>query len=164
MRVTEGIPSLLFIVQSNVADPETLADRMLLFIESCGKILEGLRQGEFESFVAGLVGKKLEREKRLEQQAGRHWEEISLGEYKYDRPQKEAALLRQLTKQNVVSFYRSFLLSQGPSRRLLTTQVYPQKMMEGGRGGGKEEVKIDGTRVEGVVGDELALRASLSKY
>jgi hypothetical protein len=31
------------------------------------------------------VGKKLERDKRLEQEAVRHWEEISLGDFMYDR-------------------------------------------------------------------------------
>jgi hypothetical protein len=29
--------------------------------------------------------KKVEREKRLEQEAGRHWDEILLQEYKYNR-------------------------------------------------------------------------------
>lgn len=36
------------------------------------------------------VGKKLEREKRLEQEAGRHWEEIQLETYEYDRYSKES--------------------------------------------------------------------------
>ena len=31
------------------------------------------------------MGKKLERERRLEQEAGRHWEEITLGDFLYDR-------------------------------------------------------------------------------
>lgn len=31
------------------------------------------------------MGKKLEREKRLEQEAVRHWEEIMLGDFVYDR-------------------------------------------------------------------------------
>ena len=64
---------------------QTVSDRMLQFINSIDQLLEGLSQKEFEAFVAGLVGKKLERDKRLEQEAGRHWEEISLGDFKYDR-------------------------------------------------------------------------------
>jgi len=79
-------------------------------------------------------------------------------------PQQEAALLQTLTKKDVSSFYHSFLLPKGSSRRLLTTQIYPQKTKEGGREGGKEEVKGDGERVEGLVEDELALRATLPKY
>ena len=80
-------------------------------------------------------------------------------------PQQEAALLQTLTKKDVSSFYHSFLLPKGVSRRLLTTQVYPQKTREGGREGGKEGgVKVDGERVEGLVEDELALRATLPKY
>jgi len=130
MRVTENIPSLVYIVQSNVADPEvrreggregrrerlrvsspcihddstippslppfllssdsggpdaslrqfwrsitrlkfpsftplpaslppslpqTLADRMLLFVNSCDQLLDKLSQTEFKSFGAGLV-------------------------------------------------------------------------------------------------------------
>jgi hypothetical protein len=36
--------------------------------------------------IAGSqVGKKLERDKRLDQEASRHWEEISLGTFQYDR-------------------------------------------------------------------------------
>jgi secreted Zn-dependent insulinase-like peptidase len=64
---------------------QTVSDRMLQFINSIDQLLKGLSQKEFEAFVAGLVGKKLERDKRLEQEAGRHWEEISLGDFKYDR-------------------------------------------------------------------------------
>lgn len=42
------------------------------------------------------MGKKLEREKRLEQEAVRHWEEISLGDFMYDRWVHE--------KENLVGF------------------------------------------------------------
>uniref|UniRef100_I2CRM3 Insulin degrading enzyme n=1 Tax=Nannochloropsis gaditana (strain CCMP526) TaxID=1093141 RepID=I2CRM3_NANGC len=134
---------------------------MLLFVNSCDQLLDNLSRDDFKAFVAGLVGKKLEAEKRLEQEAGRHWEEISLGEYQYDRPQAEAALLRTLSPTDVASFYHTFLRPGGSARRLLTSQIFPQM---GQRKGGTEGGKEVEDKVEEVVEDELALRATLPKY
>ncbi len=47
---------------------------------------------------------KLEKPKTLRQLASRHWAEIERGTLLFDRQEREAAALRQLTKQDVTAF------------------------------------------------------------
>ena len=53
-----------------------------------------------------LAKSKLEKPKRLQQQAHREWQEIKHGSLKFQRRQQEAATLRQLTKPELVSFFK----------------------------------------------------------
>lgn len=56
VRVVESIPSLVLIVQSNVADPVTVTNRILEFVDAIGpELLEPLPQKELDEFVTGLV-------------------------------------------------------------------------------------------------------------
>ena len=54
--------------------------------------------------VEELVKSKLEKPKTLRQLASRHWAEIERGTLLFDRQDREAAALRQLTKQDVATF------------------------------------------------------------
>jgi len=52
------------------------------------------------------VKSKLEKPKTLRQLASRHWAEIERGTLLFDRQQREAAALRELTKQDVTAFFK----------------------------------------------------------
>ena len=53
-----------------------------------------------------LAKSKLEKPKRLQQQAHREWQEIKHGSLKFQRRQQEAHALRQLTKPQLVTFFQ----------------------------------------------------------
>jgi hypothetical protein len=54
--VTEGIPYLVLIVQSNVADAVTVTDRITAFVDKIvDDVLTPLTEEQFDSFVVGLV-------------------------------------------------------------------------------------------------------------
>ena len=56
--------------------------------------------------VEELAKSKLEKPKRLQQQAHRDWQEIKHGSLKFQRRQQEAHALRQLTKADLSSFFQ----------------------------------------------------------
>lgn len=56
-----------------------------------------------------LAKSKLEKPKRLQQQAHREWQEIKHGSLKFQRRQQEAQALRQLTKPELVAFFQVLL-------------------------------------------------------
>ena len=65
-----------------------------------------------------LAKSKLEKPKRLQQQASREWQEIKHGSLKFQRRQQEADALRTLTKPELVAFFQvgisSLLMQQLP--------------------------------------------------
>ena len=65
--------------------------------------------------VEELVKSKLEKPKTLRQLASRHWAEIECGTLLFDRQQREAAALQQLTKQDVTAFFK-VLAASGNTR------------------------------------------------
>lgn len=64
--MTEGIPYLVLIVQSNVADAVTVTDRITAFVDKIvDDVLTPLTEEQFDSFVVGLVRSVLIRCPRL---------------------------------------------------------------------------------------------------
>lgn len=59
-----------------------------------------------------LAKSKLEKPKRLQQQAHREWQEIKHGSLKFQRRQQEALAIRQLTKPQLVAFFQVLLRTQ----------------------------------------------------
>jgi len=60
-----------------------------------------------------LAKSKLEKPKRLQQQAHREWQEIKHGSLKFQRRQQEADAIRSLQKSDLLAFFKvSFACSQ----------------------------------------------------
>ena len=54
----------------------------------------------------GLAKSKLEKVKRLQQQAHRDWQEIKHGSLKFQRRQQEADAIRALHKSDLLAFFK----------------------------------------------------------
>ena len=59
-----------------------------------------------------LAKSKLEKVKRLQQQAHRDWQEIKHGSLKFQRCQQEAAAIRSLHKSDLVAFFKVNLMQR----------------------------------------------------
>uniref|UniRef100_A0A7S4D9C8 Coenzyme PQQ synthesis protein F-like C-terminal lobe domain-containing protein n=1 Tax=Heterosigma akashiwo TaxID=2829 RepID=A0A7S4D9C8_HETAK len=127
LKRVQGITSLSFLVQSNIADPLSVSEKILKFIDQSENILGKLSDQKFSEYRGGLIQKKLEPDKRLIAATVRNWEEIATEEYLYDRQQKEAEILARLSKEEVLGFFKKYLKSNSPERRLLISQVYGAK-------------------------------------
>jgi secreted Zn-dependent insulinase-like peptidase len=60
-------------------------------------------------------------EVELESEVNRHWSEITSREYIFNRLQLEAQMIGQLTKQDIVEFYKEHVIA--PNARKLLIQV-----------------------------------------
>lgn len=87
---------------------------------------------EFERHKEALAAQKLEKPKRLSTLFNKFLNEISLQQYHFDRPEKEVAILKTITKSQLIDYYQSYILSTGPNRQALSIHIL--STAEGGIG------------------------------
>lgn len=87
---------------------------------------------EFERHKDALAVQKLEKPKRLSTLFNKFLNEISLQQYHFDRCEKEVIILKTVTKQQLLDFYRNHILSNGPKRSALSIHIV--STAEGGVG------------------------------
>lgn len=87
---------------------------------------------EFERHKEALAAQKLEKPKRLSALFNKFLNEISLQQYHFDRAEKEVAILRTITKQRFIDYYRNYILPDGASRQALSIHIL--STAEGGIG------------------------------
>lgn len=61
---------------------------------------------EFERHKEGLASQKLEKPKKLQGMFARYLHEISSSQYHFDRSEAEVAILRKITKDELISYYK----------------------------------------------------------
>lgn len=87
---------------------------------------------EFERHKDALAVQKLEKPKRLTTLFNKFLNEISLQQYHFDRCEKEVAILKTVSKQQLIEYYRNYILSRGPKRSALSIHII--STAEGGVG------------------------------
>lgn len=78
---------------------------------------------EFNRHKEALAVQKLEKPKRLSTLFNKFLNEISLQQYHFDRPEKEVSILRNVTKSELLDYYKSYVLSTGPNRSTLSIHI-----------------------------------------
>lgn len=78
---------------------------------------------EFERHKDALAVQKLEKPKRLSTLFNKFLNEISLQQYHFDRSEKEVAILKTVTKHQLIDYYRNYILSTGPKRSALSIHI-----------------------------------------
>lgn len=74
--------------------------------------------------VQAVVDLILEKDKNLNQETGRYWEEILCRAYCFDRDAKEAAVVSTLTPQDLLGFYDRYFAPNGHGRRKIAAWVH----------------------------------------
>jgi insulysin len=87
-------------------------------------LLQPLSKGDLAVYVKSAIDKKTEPDKDLTVEVTRNWSEISTGKFQFDRLQKEAGALLNVTKDDLINFWRQ--LYSGNGRRMLITEVIPR--------------------------------------
>ena len=103
-------------------------------------IIANTPEKDITGFAQGLIDKKLQKDKRLAQELGRHWEEILPGTFRWDRMQVEAAALKKVDKAAVLDFFRRYMAPASPERRVLAMRV--DGSAKGASAQGEREVAI----------------------
>jgi len=116
-----------FIVQSSVASTEKLTNAVLKFLSGVRRnYLEPLNEGDIAVYVKGLLDKKTEPDKKLAVEATRNWAEIASGRLEFDRIQKEAASLLDITKADIIEFWDEIYSGASQGRRIMISEVVPR--------------------------------------
>jgi insulysin len=126
----EGVRSLVFSVQSSIADASYLTDKVFDFID--GFSLDTFSDRRIADYVQSLVSRKVERDKRLATEVGRHWSEIVVGRYDWSLSRREAELLKQIGREQLDTALKKIVRRGGSARRVLTTQVFATAAARGG--------------------------------
>ena len=105
--------------------------------------LASLTPEAFAANVQAVVDTVLEKDKNLNQETARYWDEISSRSYLFDRNVQEAAMVASLTSGDILEFHDLNFSMRGAGRRKVSTWVYGnQHRMEDDDGG--EEVESGG--------------------
>ena len=127
-KIKEGIPTLLFVVQSSLLGGQALSERVADFLYSPDQLpalLAALSEESFAAFKQGIRSKKLEPDQRLTAQAGRFWGEIGLQrpgeEPVFDRNGREVEALKSIKKDDFLAFAQEVL--NGGKTRLLVSEI-----------------------------------------
>lgn len=106
-----------------------------------------------------MVDLILEKDKNLNQETARYWDEIASRSYLFDRNIKEAAMVASLTPTDLLGFYDEHFSADGARRRKLATWVYGNQHQDAEKGGqgegaGGVEKEAVGVAEEGEGGAE----------
>lgn len=78
---------------------------------------------EFERHKESLAAQKLEKPKRLSMQFNQFLNEISLQQYHFDRAEKEVIILKDIKRDELLNYYKNFVLSTGTGRHALSIHI-----------------------------------------
>lgn len=87
---------------------------------------------EFQRHKEALASQKLEKPKRLSSQFNKYLNEISLQQFHFERADAEVAILKTVNKNELLDFYKNFILRDAPVRHALSIHIV--STAEGGVG------------------------------
>lgn len=119
-----GVSSFRMILQSGDRNPLTLEARSEAFLSFFRNELVSMTEETFAQHRAAVVAKKSEKDKTLGAETTRHWNEITVNRFQFDRREKEIGAMLMLTKQNIVQFFDQYLSITHGTRAKLAICVF----------------------------------------
>lgn len=120
----EGVAYFRVLIQSTVADPALLDQRIERFVRGFRDTLASLSQAEWATQVTAVVKALEEKPKRESEEATRVWREIANETYVFDRRQRVAALVAALQPTDILAFFDAFIGADGSHRSKLSVRLY----------------------------------------
>ncbi|CAG8442164.1 10344_t:CDS:10 [Acaulospora morrowiae] len=117
-----GILEFRIIVQSE-KDAVYLENRIEAFLFKLQEIIENLSDEEYKKHVNSLIEKKLEKDKNLGEESRRYWEIICSGRYEFNKIEFDTKILRELTKSELLEFYKTYIHPKSPSQKKISTHM-----------------------------------------
>ncbi|CAJ0588568.1 unnamed protein product [Cylicocyclus nassatus] len=164
-RLSSGTLALQVIVQGP-KNPDFVLDRIEAFIEKIRATIEEMPDEEFQQQVAGLITRLLEKPKTLGGRSRRFWSEIECKMYDFDRYESEVAVLRDVTKEELLQYFDRKFGKSAPERRMIAVYVHGKDESKDGmieKIRSKREISSEGTQLEEIECMEQ-FRQTLSLY
>ncbi|CAG8518542.1 18063_t:CDS:10, partial [Racocetra fulgida] len=95
--------------------------------EPCFDQLRTKEQLEYQRQIQSLITKKLEKPKNLYQEAQRYWNHIDSGYYDFNQVETDVAELREITKLELLEFYKQLVHPSSPIQKKLSVHLRSQK-------------------------------------
>lgn len=121
-RKANGATGIRIIVQSSKS-PIYVEQRIENFLCKMLNNIETMTEDEFERHKNGLATQKLEKPKKMSTLFFKYLNEISLAQFHFDRAESEVAILKKITKEELISFYKVYILKDSPARRVLSVHI-----------------------------------------
>ncbi|KAL4914462.1 Metalloenzyme, LuxS/M16 peptidase-like protein [Aspergillus aurantiobrunneus] len=126
-----------------------LESRIDSFLSNFGKTLEEMSEEEFEGHKRSVINKRLEKLKNLMSETSRFWTHIGSEYFDFQQSESDAAHVRDLTKSDVVDFYKQMIQPDSPTRGKLSIHL---KAQAGAHVADAKEQKV---RLTGVLSKQL---------
>lgn len=114
------------VVQSG-KQPGYLEQRVEAFLEKMKGTIEQMSDGAFQEYKEGLEKGWLEADKNLTEEATRFMVHIGSGQLDFLRSENDASLLKDITKDNVLSLFLSHVHPSSSTRAKLSVHMHSQK-------------------------------------
>uniref|UniRef100_K3W5F3 Insulin-degrading enzyme n=1 Tax=Globisporangium ultimum (strain ATCC 200006 / CBS 805.95 / DAOM BR144) TaxID=431595 RepID=K3W5F3_GLOUD len=154
---TEGIEYFRILIQSNVASPVLLDQRIELFVASFRDLLATMVPETWQKQINAVVKALLEKPKRESEECMRFWREIANETFVFDRRQRVAALVATLHKNDLLEFFDTYIAVSGSKRSKLSVCLYGAAHQFPELAGGD-----DGKQVSALTASMTGLSASLA--
>jgi secreted Zn-dependent insulinase-like peptidase len=115
----DRLPGLRMAIQSGVAGPVTLLERVDAFLAAQRAEVEQLPPEAFETVRNGIVARLREKDTQLYRKSGRLADELDLGVTTFDWDEQVARAVEGLDRDTVAAFYREILASDDTSRLIV---------------------------------------------
>ncbi|KMQ45885.1 hypothetical protein HL42_3385 [Trichophyton rubrum] len=113
------------IIQSE-RDNQYLESRIDSFLEGFGKALTSMSGEEFEGHRRSIINKRLEKLKNLSSETSRFWSHIGSEYFDFTQHEIDAAVLEDITKDDIIAFYRQYIDPSSPTRAKLSVHMKAQ--------------------------------------
>jgi secreted Zn-dependent insulinase-like peptidase len=113
---------LAFIIQSPVASAKELELATREFMTTQLPVLEAMSAAEFAQHKEGLISRLTERDQNLRDRTSRYLADLDAGETSFDSQQQIAEIVADLTKAQMLEFYRELVAKMADRRVLIYTQ------------------------------------------
>lgn len=100
-----------FVVQSNVACPEKVYQRINEFLEEAWKTVKDMSEEQFKLHVNAVCVPLRQEFMNLQEESVNYWKEISKNEYMFDRKKEMVKALESLKREEVVGYFRDLFFA-----------------------------------------------------
>ena len=119
----DNIKGLLFLIQSDVRDPNYLDERVEAFLERFRTRLVEMEAEEFDTNIQAVKKNFLEKNKNLGEESSKYWAVITDKSYVFRKWTIIGEEVGKITKDQVIAFYDKFIAAGAPCRSKFATQV-----------------------------------------
>jgi len=114
--VLRRTPGISFVVQSPVADAQSLINTTTDFLTEFRSTIAAMTPVQFDAHKQGLLTKLLEQDKNLAARGARYWADLDVGFTEFDSRERIAAQIRDIDQPGFLHFFDGLIARAGTQR------------------------------------------------